>query len=165
MIKIKVIIPIIIIIIIISTVLITFTPNEGTKTDDANNEISKNESVEKWIRSGPFEIDKSQYNVGEKIFLSTINLLPEDNGVVQFFRPINDTHHKAYMDIPFDGMAKSQFNYYFQPMYDESNKICSMNDIAGNWVVKFSGTQYQHMNFKILNQTSSWDDRTFEPIC
>jgi len=155
MIKVKVIIPIIIII-IITGALIIFTPNEETIT---------NKIEEKWQRSGSFEVDKSQYNMGEKIFLSTSNLLPEDKGTVQFLRPLNDTHHKLYIKIPFDGMQRTQFNYYFEPRYNEYRGICSMDDVAGNWIVKFSGTQYKDINFEILAQSSSWDDRTFEPIC
>jgi hypothetical protein len=153
MIKVKVIIPIIIII-IIATALIIFIPNGETT-----------EIEEKWVKSGPFEIDKNQYNIGEKIFLSTTNVLPEDNGIVQFLRPTNDTHHESYIKIPFDGMDKSKFNYYFEPRYNQYKGICSINDIAGNWIVKFVGTQYEDINFEILNQTSSWDDRKFEPIC
>ena len=153
--KIKVIIPIIIII-IIAGILITSTPNEET---------SKNQIEEKWVKSGPFEIDKNQYHMGEKIFLTTTNLLPEDNGTVQFMRPMNDTHHKLYIKIPFDGMNKSQFNYYFEPRYNEFKGLCSIDDIAGNWIVKFSGTQYEDINFEILAQPSSWDKRTFDPIC
>ena len=133
-----------------------FTPNE---------EISKNEIVEKWVKSGPFEIDKKQYNMGEKIFLSTTYLAPEDKGIVQFLRPINGTHNESYINIPFDGMSKTQFNYYFEPRFNQYTGICSMNDIAGNWIVKFLGSNYEDINFEILNQTSSWDDRTFEPIC
>ena len=155
MIKVKVIIPIIIII-IIAGALIIFTPNEETTT---------NKIEEKWQRSGSFEVDKAQYNMGEKIFLSTSNLLPEDKGTVQFLRPLNDTHHKLYIKIPFDGMQRTQFNYYFEPRYNEYRGICSMDDVAGNWIVKFSGTQYKDINFEILAQSSSWDDRTFEPIC
>jgi hypothetical protein len=155
MIKAKVIIPIIIII-IIAGALIIFTSNEET---------SKNKIEEKWVKSGPFEIDKKQYNIGEKIFLSTSNLLPEEKGTVQFLRPLNDTHHKIHIKIPFDGMGKEQFNYYFEPRLFGLRGICSMNDIAGNWIVEFTGTQYQDINFEILNQTSSWDDRIFEPIC
>jgi hypothetical protein len=155
MIKIKVIIPILIII-IISAVLIIFTPNEET---------SENKIEETWVKSGSFEIDKSEYNMGEKIFLSTTNLLPEEKGIVQFLRPINDTHHKSYIKIPFDGRENTQFNYYFEPRYNQFSGICSMDDIAGNWIVKFVGTEYEDINFKILAQNSSWDDRTFEPIC
>ena len=155
MVNVKVIIPIIIII-IIAAVLITFTPNEET---------TKNEIEEKWIESGPFAIDKAQYNVGEKIFLSTTNLPFENKGTVEFLRPINDTHHKSYIQIPFDGMNKQQFNFYFEPRLQMSTQICSMDDIAGNWIVKFSGTQYEDINFEILNQVSSWDDRLMEPVC
>jgi len=156
MIKVKIIIPIIIII-IISAVLITYTPNE---------EISENKiDAQRWQKSGSFEIDKSEYNIGEKVFLSTTNLLPEDKGTVQFLRPINDTHHKSYIRIPFDGMEKTQFNYYFEPRYNLYKGICSIEDLAGNWIVRFLGTQYEDINFEILGQPSSWDERTFEPIC
>jgi len=155
MINFKVIIPIIIII-MIAGALILFSPNDET---------SKNKIEKKWIKSGPFEIDKDQYNIGEKIFLSTKDILSEDNGSVQFLRPINDTHHKSYIKVPFDGREKTQFNYYFEPQLNQFSGICSMDDIAGNWIVKFVGTEYEDINFKILNQTSSWDDRTFEPIC
>ena len=155
MIKLKIIISIIIII-IIAGALIIFTANE---------ESSKNKIEQKWVKSGPFEIDKSQYNMGEKIFLTTTGLLPEEKGMVQFLRPINNTHHTIYIKIPFDGMQKEQFNYYFEPRFNEYNGLCSIDDIAGNWIVRFIGTSYQEINFKIMNQSSSWDERTFEPIC
>ena len=155
MVNVKIIIPIIIII-IIAAVLIIFTPNEET---------TKNEIEEKWIGSGPFAIDKAQYNVGEKIFLDTDGLKFDDKGTIEFLRPINDTHHKAYSKLPFDGMSKQKFNYYLEPRLFEYRQICSMDDIAGNWIVRFSGTQYEDINFEILNQVSSWDDRLMEPIC
>ena len=155
MIKVKVIISIIIII-IIAGALIIFTSNEET---------SKNKIEEKWIQSGPFEIDKAQYNMGEKIFLTTNDLLAEEKGIVQFLRPINDTHHKSYMKIPFDGMDKQHFNYYFEPRFQQYRGICSIEDIAGDWIVRFSGTQYEDINFEILNTSSSWDVRTFESVC
>jgi len=155
MIKVKVIISIIIII-IIAVALIVFASNEET---------SKNDIKETWVKSGPFEIDKRQYNVGEKIFLTTRDLSPEDKGTVKFLRPLNDTHHTAHIKMPFDGKDKEQFNYYFEPRLFNLKGICSMNDIAGNWIVEFTGTQYQDINFEILNQTSSWDDRIFEPVC
>ena len=155
MVNVKVIIPLIIII-IIAAALIIFTSNEET---------TKNGMEEKWIGSGPFAIDKAQYNVGEKIFLNTNGLKLDDKGEIEFLRPINDTHHKIYSKIPFDGMNKQQFNYYFEPRLQMYIGICSMDDIAGNWIVKFSGTQYEDINFEILNQISSWDDRTHEPVC
>ena len=37
-----------------------------------------------------------------KFFLVHQILLPEDKGIVQFLRPINDTHNESYIRIPFD---------------------------------------------------------------
>ena len=167
MIKVKVIIPIIIII-IIAGAIITFTPNEET---------SKNKIEKEWIKSGPFSIDKSEYNVGEKIFISVSGLKEEDKGQVIFFRPTtsvtnsgtmfqtSDIGMKDYIKMDFDGKNKIKFNLYFEPALSKIKGICSINDLAGNWIVEFTGTQYQDINFEILNQTSSWDDRIFEPVC
>ena len=161
MVKVKVIIPIIIII-IIAGLLIIFTSDE----DNDRNRTEHVTNIDgEWIKSGSFEIDKLEYNIGEKIFLSTTNLLPEDKGTVQFLRPINDTHHKSYIKIPFDGMDKAQFNYYFEPRFNALKGICSIDDLAGYWIVKFLGTQYEDINFKIIGKTNDWDDRTFESIC
>ena len=155
MIKVKVIIPIIIIIIIAGT-LIIFTPNEET---------SKNKIEEKWVKSGPFSIDKSEYNLGEKIFIVVNGLKEEDKGKVIFFRPLNNTSWSNYITMDFDGENKAQFNLYFEPKLSELKKICSTNELAGTWVVKFIGTEYSDINFEILNQTSSWNERTFDPVC
>jgi len=147
MIKAKIII-LIIIITIISAALIIFTPIEKT---------SENKIEEQWLKSGSFEIDKFEYMLGEKIFLSTTNLLPDDKGIVQFLRPMNDTHNMSYITIPFDGSEKKQFNAL--------KEICSIDDLAGYWIVKFLGTQYEDINFKVIGKTNDWDDRTFESIC
>ena len=155
MIKVKVIIPIIIIIIIAGT-LIIFTLNEET---------SKNKIEDKWIKSGPFSIDKSEYNLGEKIFIVVNDLKEEDKGKVIFFRPLNSTAWSNYITMDFDGKNKAQFNLYFEPRLSEPKKICSTNELAGTWMVKFIGTEYSDINFEIMNQTSSWDERTFDPVC
>ena len=151
----KVIIPIIIIIIIAGT-LIIFTPNEET---------SKNKIEEKWVKSGPFSIDKSEYNLGEKIFIVVNDLKEEDKGKVIFFRPLNNTSWSNYITMDFDGKNKAQFNLYFEPKLNELKKICSTNELAGTWIVKFIGTEYSDINFEMMNQTSSWDVRTFDPVC
>ena len=111
MVNVKVIIPVIILIIIAAS-LIIFTPNEET---------TKNEIEEKWIGSGPFAIDKAQYNIGEKIFLDTDGLKFDDKGTVEFLRPINATHHKAHITLSFDGMNKQQFNYYWNYYFNISH--------------------------------------------
>ena len=155
MIKVKIVIPIIIIIIIVGGLMI-FTTNEET---------SKNKIEEKWVKSGPFSIDKSEYNLGEKIFIVVNGLKEEDKGKVVFFRPLNNTAWSNYITMDFDGRNKTHFNLYFEPKLSELKKICSTNELVGEWVVKFIGTEYLDINFKIMNQTSSWDIRTFDPVC
>ena len=155
MIKAKIIIPIVIVI-IIAGALITFTPNE---------EESKNKIEEEWIKSGPFSIDKNQYNLGEKIFIVVNGLKQEEKGKVIFFQPLNSTSWKSYKTIDFDGKSKTQFNLYLEPQLSKLKKTCSANDLAGTWVVKFIGTEYSDITFEMTNQSSSWDKRTFDPVC
>ena len=143
------------IIIIASAVLLN--SNQETVEEEWTNDI---------VRSGPFAIDKSQYNLGEKIFITVTNLPEDEKGEMIFFRPMeNGDGWRNYTTMKFDGQAKEQFNLYFEPRLSEMKKICTTNELTGIWMVKFDGTEYSNMSFEILNQTSSWDDRVFEPVC
>ena len=144
------------IVIIIAIGLILLNSNEQTVEE---------KWLEERITSGPFSIDKGEYNLGEKIFISVDDLKEEDKGKVIFFRPLNNTSWSNYITMDFDGTNKTQFNLYFEPKLSELKKICSTNELAGTWVVKFIGTEYSDINFEILNQTSSWNERTFDPVC
>ena len=170
----KVGIPLIIVISIIITIVV-FTSNQETV---------EQKPIEKWNKSGPFEIDKYQYELGQKIFI-TVKDLPKDvSGEMIFFRPtytpnleeidmqgIDEVYEKIistktkYIGIKFDGEEKSKFNRYFEPRLNERNGVCSINDLVGDWVVVFTETEYERINFKIINETGSWDDRSFESIC
>ena len=132
---------------------------------------SNQETVEeKWLReqvsSGPFTIDKSQYNLGEKIFITVTDLPQDEKGEMMFFRSMeNGDGWIDYTTMKFDGQAKEQFNLYFEPKLSKMKKICTTNQLTGTWMVQFVGTEYSNMSFEILNQTSSWDERVFEPVC
>ena len=132
--------------------------------------------------SGPFQIEKYEYYLGEKIFINVIDIPIDQKGEIIFFRPAADGVNKfpkeyegipgelisakvKYMAIQFDGKEKQNFNKYFEPKFNEWKGICSTDDLVGEWVMTFYGTQYEPIHFTILNQTSSWDDRTYEPIC
>ena len=132
--------------------------------------------------SGPFQIEKYEYYLGEKIFINAVDIPADASGEMIFFRPAADGVNKfpkeyegisgelisakvKYMAIQFDGKEKQNFNKYFEPKFNEWKGICSTDDLVGEWVMTFYGTQYEPIHFTILNQTSSWDDRTYEPIC
>ena len=124
---------------------------------------------EKWleqqITSGPFTIDNSEYLLGEKIFITIDDLEQNEKGEMIFFRPLNSTSWTNYKTLSFDGSIKEQFNLYFTPQLSELRNICSVNDLVGEWKVKFIGTEYPDMNFKIINETASYYNKTFEPVC
>ena len=155
--KLKIIIPIFLIIIISVSIIIT-NPNE-----EMNQEIIE-EQEEIWTYSGPFGIPKTEYNLGEKVFIDVVNIPIKDKGTVTVFRPLNSTHHIKYLSIDFDGSLKNNFNRYFEPRLSEYKEICSRNDLVGDWKIVFSGVEYEDLNFRVINQTSSWDTRVFEPL-
>ncbi|MDC0036033.1 hypothetical protein OAI97_01010 [Nitrosopumilus sp.] len=170
----KVVIPIIVIVIIGG--IIVFSSNQDVDVGKNNEEVEI-----QWRTSGPFSIEKYQYNLGEKIFLN-VNYIPKDvKGEAIFFRPAATPDLEnvkefegvpkemirtkaAYITIAFDGSGKENWNKYFEPRFNEWKGICSTDDLIGEWVLAFSGTDYEPIFFEILNQTSSWDDRTFEPL-
>ena len=155
--KLKIIIPVFIIIIISVGIIITI-PNE-----EINEKIIEKQEVE-WVYSGPFGMEKTEYNLGEKIFLDIVDIPKEDKGIAVVMRPLNSTHIIKYLSIEFDGSMKNNFNRYFEPRLNEYAGICSRNDLVGDWIIEFSGVEYEDLNFRIINQTSSWDDRVFEPL-
>ena len=163
----KIAIPIIIGIIIVIAGIIAIT----------NQEASEEEIEVQWRQSGPFAIEKYEYYLGEKIFL-TVQDIPKDvSGEVIFYRPViipnvgsdgisRDMNvGKKYLGIEFDGENKQNFNRYFEPRLSEWKGICSRDDLVGDWKVAFEGTQYADIDFKIINQTASWDERIFDPVC
>jgi len=102
-----------------------------------------------WITSGPFQIDRSKYAIGEKIFLILGGLNLDEKGQIAVMRPLNATHYTVYLTIPFDGSTKSAFNYYIEPQISKARGICSVDDLTGKWVLVFRGTNYQNLNFEI----------------
>jgi len=106
-----------------------------------------------WQTSGPFQIDRKQYALGEKIFLRIGGLKFEEKGQVAVMRPLNDTYYSVYLTIPFDGAQKESFNYYLDPQLSKARGLCSIDDVLGKWALVFRGTEYSNLNFEIVNKT------------
>ena len=137
------------------------------KEEKIKNDNSENPYVVKerdWITSGPFQIDRSEYALGEKIFVNIDQLNTDEKGKVIFFRPINSTHYLPYHTMPFDGSGQRN-NYYFTPDLSELRKICSADEIIGNWKVVFQGTEYSDLNFKVSAKIMPGYEYRYEPMC
>ena len=118
-----------------------------------------------WIKSGPFYLDKEEYSLGEKIFLNVQDISQKDKGKILVLRPINDTHKMIYLDIPFDGMKKSAFNYFFLPSLNENKEVCSIDDLIGTWQIVFGGTEYSPIQFEMLDEIKFARENQFTPVC
>ena len=187
----KVIIPAIIVIIAITAIILaTFQEPVGMEVEDTlDKELmpqqemtleiqEKLDDIEKnnleniytpkdreWVTSGPFQIDRSEYILGEKIFLRIGGLAYDEIGQAVFLMPSNGTHYTVYWSIPFDGADKSAFNYYIEPDLAESREICSIDDLVGDWKVVFRGTDYPDLEFRITEQILPGDEEHYEPVC
>ena len=131
------------------------------KKINLENEYSPKER--EWQTSGPFQIDRKQYAIGEKIFLIIGALNADEKGQIAVMRPLNATHYSVYLSIPFDGAAKPEFNYYLEPKISKTNGICSVDDIVGEWAVIFRGTDYPNLYFEMTKDVVPGTD--IEPVC
>ena len=124
-----------VLIIIIASIFILISNQDQTN----EKEMVETNNETKFL-PGDFRIDKTQYNIGEKIFLDMDYIGSDDKGTVHILRPLNDTHRITYMTIPFNGENKDSFSYYFEAKLDEKKRVCSMDDIDGIWSIVFDGT-------------------------
>ena len=118
-----------------------------------------------WQSSGPFKIDRDEYVLGEKIFMIVENIDFSENGEIVFLRPLNSTHYSIWKTFPFDGMQKTAFNLYFEPMLNKRMNICSANDLIGDWIVFFKNTEYEQLEFSIINKTLPGMENDYAKIC
>jgi len=119
-----------------------------------------------WQTSGPFQIDKEQYVLGELVLARIGDLATNEKGQIVFLRPLNETHYDVYMTIPFDGSQKITFNQYFKPSLSRGLGICSKADLLGNWTVVFQGTDYNNLKFEIVDRYIPSEEENYEePIC
>lgn len=119
-----------------------------------------------WQTSGPFQIDRTKYLIGEKIFLRIGGLNIDDKGQVVFLRPSNETHYTVHQTILFDGSQKNEFNYYTEVRLSKQLGTCSIEDIVGEWTVVFRGTNYSNIKFEIIDEILPGEEDSFtEPIC
>ena len=139
------------------------------KKDKLDNDSSDNPYTAKereWIQSGPFQIDRSEYVLGEKVFINIANLNKNDKGTMIFTKIINSTHVSEYKKISFDG-SKPQQNFYLAFNLVKQRGICTVDQLIGDWELRFVGVdgKFNSLEFKIKNQIIPGAERQFEPVC
>ena len=143
-------------------------PNIEKKLDEIEKKAAENYfevTPIEWIASGPFEIDRSKYVIGQKVFIRIGELDVNEKGQIAFLRPLNETHYAVYQTIPFDGMKKPGFNFYIQPSLSAALGICTVDDIIGEWIVVFRGTNYSNLKFEVTNEIMPGEEDAYVPVC
>jgi len=115
-----------------------------------------------WQTSGPFEIDREQYVLGELVLMRIGDLSTNEKGQIAFLRSLNETHYDVYITIPFDGSQKITFNQYFKPSLSRGLGICTKDDLIGQWRVVFQGTNYENLNFEIIDKIIPGEEVNYE---
>jgi len=133
------------------------------ETERIANETDYKPLPREWITSGPFQIDRSEYAIGESIFIRIVELGLNEKGQIAVMNPLNATHYSVYLTIPFDGDKKLSTNTYFTPQISKFRKICSVDDIIGKWSLVFRGTNYPNLYFNITEKIVPGTDT--ETVC
>ncbi len=140
---------------------VLYEPNTST---DLGSEY-RSDRPREWITSGPFQIDRSHYALGENIFFRVNQLSPDEKGQAAFLRPLNETHYSVFITFPIDGQ-KPSFNQYFTPDVNAQKNICNIDDIAGEWTIVFRGMNYDNIQFTISDSVFvPGEEHRFEPVC
>ena len=134
------------------------------KNENENLDGSYSVKEREWISTGPVKIDRSEYVLGEKIFVNIDNVNSEFKGQMIFGKVVNMTHTKQYKIIYFDGL-KPQSNFYFGVYPDKSLGFCTAEDILGDWRVIIPQTNLNNLNFKIVNNMVPGLEDKFESVC
>ena len=135
--------------------IIAITIMSNGDSDDIEKTTDENQYKvlpREWQTSGPFQIDRSEYALGEKIFIRIGGLAYQEKGEIAVMRPLNDTHNSVYLTIPFDEERKDSFNYYLEPQLSKIRGLCSVDDVIGKWSLVFRGTDYPNLNFEITDR-------------
>jgi len=137
------------------------------KEDKIKNDNSENPYYPKereWIESGPFMIDRSEYVIGEKIFINIGKLDKNLKGQMIFSKIINNTHSYNYKQIGFDG-SKPQQNFYLGFSLNQMRGVCTPDFFVGDWELIFEGTNFESLKFKVINQIIPGMEENYEPVC
>jgi len=117
-----------------------------------------------WPSSGPIKIDRSQYVLGEKVFINFDAMNENMRGKLIISKITNFTHGQIYKTIDFKG-GESQKNVYFGIYPSLSRQFCTTDDLVGDWEVIFQGVNLEPIQFKVIDKRIPGMDYSFEPVC
>ena len=137
------------------------------KEDKIKNDISNQPyipSEREWFQSGPFQIDRSEYVLGEKVFINVNDLPKNVKGKMVFSKIINNTHSYEYKKINFDS-SNPQKNFYIGFTLNPVRGLCTADMLIGDWEVIFEGTPVKSLKFKVIDKIIPGMENLHDPVC
>lgn len=125
-----------------------------------NQQKASQENTAQWVTSGPFSITNETYRLGDNVFMIVQGLKPTDVGKIVVYDPKGGIFTQA----PFNGTMKSEFNYFFKPNTEKIEKLCTPQDLVGNWTIVFQGTPYRPIPFQVINEWVEGSQSEIKPI-
>ena len=128
--------------------------------------IILNQHQENGLHQVHFKLIVQNILIGEKVFLRIGGLNTNEKGQISFLKQSNETHYSVYQTIPFDGNKKHAFNYYTDTKLSKNLGLCTVDDVIGEWTVVFRGTDYENLEFKIIDEILPGEEDSFDiPVC
>jgi len=122
--------------------------------------MAAQENTPQGVTSGPFTIDKEKYRLGDYIFMVVTGLKPNDAGKVVVYDPKGG----VFTQVPFNGTMKSDWNYMLKPNTVRIEKLCTPQDLVGNWTMVFQGTSYKSIPFQVINEWVEGSQAEIKPV-
>lgn len=108
-----------------------------------------------WFSSSTFSLDKTSYNIGDKVVLTSTSLSREQRGEVVFMQPDGKIHHT----YPFDGSRVNAVKHSFRILPSSSD--CIPTDMLGVWKASFRmqlGAQHNPITFEVTPDSDYGED-------
>lgn len=125
-----------------------------------NSHDTSSNPTAQWVTSGPFSITNSTFRLGDNVFMIINGLKPTDVGKMIVLDPKGG----IFTQVPFNGTEKSEFNYFFKPNTERLEKLCTPQDLVGNWTIEFQGTTYKSIFFRVINEWVSGSQAEIKAI-
>jgi len=154
----KGIISIIIVIVIAAIVGSAYLVTFSEKTNGGENQ---NTDIANSVSSGPITILQYEHKLAENVFMHIRGLGPNEKGNIRFFTP----EGVLYQTIAYDGSIKQDFNQYFKPETSRILKICTPEEIIGEWTVSFDNNVYPPLKFKVLEEPLRGGEEDIGTVC
>ena len=130
-------------------------------SEDPNAGENQSSEFQNAISSGPVTILQYEHKLSENVFLHIRGIDPNEKGNIRFFTP----EGVLYKTIAYDGSIKQDFNQYFKPETSIIKKICTPEELVGEWTVAFDNNVYPALKFKVLDEYLRGGEEDINTVC